>query len=281
MLIIDVWQYLKLNDFVKLGRVMQIRVLGCSGGIAKGLRTTSFLINGEILVDAGTGVGELSLEEMLAIRHVIITHAHLDHVTGLALMLASIYDDMPPPITIYAPAPVLLVLKISLFNWQLWPDFSELPDDTSPLLQFRALEEQCITNIDSNISVQPVILSHTVESFAYIIRDKHSIICICGDTGPTEKLWQTINAIGGIDHLFIEASYSNDNDVLALQSGHYTPALLAADLKKLEQKPTIHIHHMKPGCEKIVTQQCKDAMHAFKLNIVTREQLLDFNLDKD
>jgi len=258
---------------------MQIRVLGCSGGIGKGLRTTSFLINNEILLDAGTGVGELSLEEMLSIRHVIITHAHLDHICGLALMLASIYDDTPPPITLYAPPPVLMVLKISLFNWQLWPDFSELPDDDSPILQFRALDDIEFNLIDSDISIRPIILSHTVESYGYIIKDGDSKICFCGDTGPTEKLWQEINEMGGVDHLFIEASYPNENEILALQSGHYTPALLAKDLNQLQHKPTVHIHHMKPGSEKTLIQQCQDAMSDFDLNIVEREQFLNFNRD--
>jgi len=256
---------------------MKVRVLGCSGGIAKDLRTTTFLLNDEILFDAGTGVGELSLDDMLSIKHVVITHAHLDHVCGLALMLASIYDDMPPPVTIYAPPPVLMVLKISLYNWQLWPDFSELPYGGTPILQFRALEQDQPTEIVSNIKVQPVILGHTVESFGYIIKDGQTTICFCGDTGPTEKVWQTLNELGGADHLFIEASYPNDNEVLALQSGHYTPALLAVDLEKLQHKPKVHIHHIKPGCEEIVIQECKDAFKAYDLNIVAREQILDFS----
>ena len=258
---------------------MKVRVLGCSGGIAKDLRTTTFLVNDEILFDAGTGVGELSLDAMLAIKHVVITHAHLDHVCGLALMLASIYDDMPPPITIYAPPPVLMVLKISLYNWQLWPDFSELPYGGTPILQFRALDTALTTTITSNISVQPVILSHTVESFAYIIRDGQTTICFCGDTGPTDKIWRTLNDIGGADHLFIEASYPNESEVLALQSGHYTPALLAKDLEKLQHKPKVHIHHIKPGCEDIVIKQCAADLNNFDLNIVSREQLLEFSSD--
>lgn len=258
---------------------MKVRVLGCSGGIAKDLRTTTFLLNDEILFDAGTGVGELSLDDMLSIKHVVLTHAHLDHVCGLALMLASIYDDMPPPITVYAPPPVLMVLKISLYNWQLWPDFSELPYGGTPILQFKALEPEKTGEIVSDITVHPVMLSHTVESFAYIIKDKQTTICFCGDTGPTEKVWQVLNDMGGADHLFIEASYPNDNDVLALQSGHYTPALLATDLEKLQHKPKVHIHHIKPGCEEVVIQQCNELLKDFDLNIVSREQTLNFSSD--
>jgi len=256
---------------------MQVRVLGCSGGIGKDLSTTSFLINEDLLLDAGTGVGDLSLEQMLSIRYALVTHAHLDHVCGIALMLASIYDDMPPTITLYAPPPVLMVLKISLFNWQLWPDFTELPSEEEPLLQLHALDDQKINTLANNLSVKPVILSHSVESFAYIINDGQTTLCFCGDTGPTEKLWQEINNMGGVDHIIIEASYPNENELLALQSGHYTAKLLAQDLHQLEKKPKVHIHHMKPGCEEIVMQQCKQALSDFDLNIVVKGQVLTLN----
>jgi glycogen synthase len=67
---------------------MRVRVLGCSGAIAKDCRTTSFLVDSDVLVDAGTGVGDLSLQEMLGIRHVLLTHSHLDHVAA-ALVVPS------------------------------------------------------------------------------------------------------------------------------------------------------------------------------------------------
>ena len=62
---------------------MQIRILGCSGGVSANLRTTSLLVDGDVLIDAGTGVGDLSLEEMSRIQHVFLTHSHLDHIAIL------------------------------------------------------------------------------------------------------------------------------------------------------------------------------------------------------
>lgn len=59
---------------------MKVRVLGCSGGINQGVATTSFLVDDDILIDAGTGVGDLSLEEMRRIKPVFISHSHLDHM---------------------------------------------------------------------------------------------------------------------------------------------------------------------------------------------------------
>jgi phosphoribosyl 1,2-cyclic phosphodiesterase len=72
------------------GISMRIRVLGCSGAIAKDCRTTSFLIDEDTLIDAGTGVGDLSLDEMRKIEHVFLTHSHLDHVAALPLMVDTV-----------------------------------------------------------------------------------------------------------------------------------------------------------------------------------------------
>jgi cAMP phosphodiesterase len=253
---------------------MQLRVLGCNGGIGKGLRSTSYLLNDTILLDGGSGIGDLSLDEMLSIRHVILTHAHLDHVSGLALMIASIYDDMKHAITIYAPPQVLLVLKISLFNWQLWPDFTELPDDANPCVRLHAVEQNSQFQINDEISIYPVILSHTVESFAYIITSTNTNLCFFGDTGPTENIWQTLNKLERVDHVLIECSFPNESDILAMQSGHYTPKLLAEDLKQLNHSPIIHVHHIKPGCVEMVIKQCRETLTEHRLNIVELDSVL-------
>ena len=41
---------------------MKFRVLGCSGGIGARARTTSFLVDDDVLLDAGTGVEDLSID---------------------------------------------------------------------------------------------------------------------------------------------------------------------------------------------------------------------------
>ena len=69
---------------------MQIRVLGCSGSIAAGNRTTSFLVDDDMLIDAGTGVGDLTLDELARIDHIFISHSHLDHVLAIGLLADSV-----------------------------------------------------------------------------------------------------------------------------------------------------------------------------------------------
>src|SRR4029434_1190892 len=103
---------------------MKVRVLGCSGAIARDCRTTSFLIDGDLLVDAGTGVGDLTLEEMRGIEHVLLTHSHLDHVAALPLMVDSIASTLTRPIRVHALAGTIAALKAHIFNNVIWPDFS-------------------------------------------------------------------------------------------------------------------------------------------------------------
>ena len=249
---------------------MKLRILGCDGGIGKKLRTSSFLVNNCLLLDAGTGVTELTLDEMLSLRHVLLTHVHLDHVAGLALMFASIHEKMLEPVTIYAPEDVLAVLKKHLFNGQLCPDFNQLPDQENAKLKFQAVEEDSTFSITPDFAITPIGLSHSVKSVAYIIQHNSVKLCFCGDTGTTDKIWQTINSLKGVDHLIIEASFPNEKAKLAQQSGHFTPKLLANDLSKLNQKPSVHIQHMKPDYEQCLSLQCENELKDFKVNLLTK-----------
>ena len=119
---------------------MRVKVLGCSGGIGGALRTTSFLVDEDILIDAGTGVGDLSIEQLTAIDHVFITHSHLDHITSLPFLLDTVMGLRPHPVTVYAIADTLKILREHIFNWKVWPDFSVIPDAAQPFLQYKEIK---------------------------------------------------------------------------------------------------------------------------------------------
>src|SRR5471032_762197 len=120
---------------------MRLRVLGCSGGIGgQQNRTTSFLLDEDILIDAGTGVGDLSLAELTLIDHIFITHSHLDHVNSIAFFVDSVGALRPHPVTVYALGPTIEILKKSLFNWDIWPDFTMIPTPEEPWLRYQEIE---------------------------------------------------------------------------------------------------------------------------------------------
>src|SRR4051812_2331540 len=119
---------------------MKVRVLGCSGAIAKDCRTTSFLVDGDVLVDAGTGVGDLALQEMRGIEHVLLTHSHLDHVAALPLMIDAIGSQLTKPVNVYALPGTIAALKAHIFNNVIWPDFTRIPSPEAPFIRFHEIQ---------------------------------------------------------------------------------------------------------------------------------------------
>ena len=233
---------------------MKLRVLGCSGGVAQGLRTTSLLINDNILIDAGSGVGDLSLEEMALIEHIFITHSHIDHVGFLPLLVDSVFSDITRPIIVHSQAVTIQAIRDHIFNWIIWPDFSQLPRPDKAVLQFKPMAPDETLLID-DVLFQMIEVSHTVPAVAYRIEHDGKSIAFSGDTSSNDTLWDRLNAYSDLDILIVESAFSDEQYDLALLSRHYTPSLLAQDLHKLRHTPEIYITHLKPGDEQKITEE--------------------------
>ena len=238
---------------------MQIRILGCSGGIGPGLRTTSLLVDGELLIDAGTGVGDLDMTALAGIRDVVLTHAHLDHVCGLAFMADNLFGVVDQPLTVHAGAATLATLREHLFNWKLWPDFTALPDAEHPLLVFRALEPGSQLGL-GRLRLTPFEVLHTVPAVGYVLEAGGAVFAFSGDTWATDKLWDFLNALPRLDHLMIEIAFANGEAELGRIARHFTPALLGTELRKLRHRPSLHLSHAKPGSEQAIVEECRSAL---------------------
>ena len=203
---------------------MRIRVLGCSGAIAKDCRTTSFLIDGDTLIDAGTGVGDLSLDEMRKIEHVFLTHSHLDHVAALPLMVDTVGATRAGPLHIHALPGTISALKAHIFNNVIWPDFSEIPSRENPFIRFHEIAiGQSLPASQKLIEVLPAV--HTVPAF-----------------------WKRLNQFD-VAMLVIETAFSNRESELARRSLHLSPQVLASELEniKVARSFPIYITHTKPA----------------------------------
>ena len=201
---------------------MKVRVLGCSGAIAKGCRTTSFLIDDDVLIDAGTGVGDLSLSEMQAIDHVFLTHSHLDHITSLPLMVDAVAGERKRPLIIHALGQTIAALKTHIFNDVIWPDFSRIPSAARPLISFEEiLSGQIVKIAGKTIEALPAV--HTVPAVGYSVCAPDSGCWVfSGDTERNPTSWQRINQIP-VRMLVIETAFSNRESDLALRSLHLSP----------------------------------------------------------
>ncbi len=229
---------------------MQVRVLGCSGGVGVGLRTTSLLLDDDILIDCGTGVGDLSMAELQRIRHVFITHAHLDHICMLPLLVDTIFDDLEgASIQVHASKPVLAVLRKHIFNWQVWPDFFALPDKKIPVLIEAPLENGDTVEINGRC-IEALPVEHSVPALGYLVTGEQSkVLAFSGDTGSGVKFWEALNARKRLDYLIVECAYAETERALAEKARHYYPASLARDFSLLEHAPEVFITHLKPACE--------------------------------
>ena len=227
---------------------MKVRVLGCSGAIALDCRTTSFLLDDDCLVDAGTGVGDLTLAQMGAIGHVLLTHSHLDHIAALPLMIDSIASKLTRPVRIYALAGTISALKTHVFNNVIWPDFSRIPTPEKPFITFQEIHVGQVLEIGGKrIEVLPAV--HTVPACGYAVSSKGSGHWVfTGDTERNPAFWRRVNDMN-VAALVIETAFSNREKELARRSLHLSPHALAEELDKIDKgrRYPIFITHTKPA----------------------------------
>ena len=233
---------------------MKIKVLGCSGGIGAGLRTTSFLLDNDILIDAGTGVGELSMEQLIAIDHIFITHSHLDHIACIPFLVDTVIGLRPNPVTVHATAETLAILKQHIFNWKIWPDFNAIPDKNSPFLQYNEIALGQTTTINER-KITALPACHVVPAVGYLIDNGKNSLVFSGDTTHCDELWVEVNKLNNLKYLLIETAFSNCEIELAKLSKHLCPMMLADELKKLKIPAEIYITHLKPGESHMIMQE--------------------------
>ena len=227
---------------------MRVRVLGCSGAIARGCRTTSFLVDGDVLVDAGTGVGDLTLQEMAGIAHVLLTHSHLDHVAALPLMIDSIAAQLTQPVCVHALPGTIAALRQHVFNNVIWPDFSRIPTPEKPFIAFSEIQIGQVLELGGKrIEVMPAV--HTVPACGYAVcaNGKGNWV-FTGDTERNPAFWQRLNAMK-VAALVIETAFSNREKDLARRSLHLSPHALAQELDCIASGKSfpIFITHTKPA----------------------------------
>lgn len=238
---------------------MRIRVLGCSGGVGGELRTTSLLVDDDILIDAGSGVGELTLEEMHKIRHVFLTHSHLDHFSFLPLLVDSIFPAIREPVVVHGQPVTINALQEHVFNWTIWPDFSKLPTEDKPVLAFETLTPGTpYTSGDRTFEM--IEVNHIVPGVGYRVECPTGVFAFSGDTTTNDNFWQKLNERDRLDLLLVEAAFANADEDLSKRAGHYTPRLLGVDIRKLQHDPKVYISHTKPGQERVIIKECITAI---------------------
>lgn len=225
---------------------MKLKVLGAYGSEGPGQRPSAFLVDDRVLVDAGSVGGALSVKCQLDVEHVLLSHAHLDHVAGLAFLTDTLgIASAQRSVTAVSIAPVVDALRTHAFNDVLWPDFTAIPSPADPFLRFRSLTEEAEARV-GDLWVTPVPVDHTVRTTGFIIHDGETGFVYSGDTGPTERIWRLAREMRGLKVLVVETAFPNRLDSLARASGHLTPAMLGRELKKMPTDLPVWVYHVKP-----------------------------------
>jgi 3',5'-cyclic-nucleotide phosphodiesterase len=255
------------------GKTVRFRVLGCSGGIGGGLHTTSFLVDDDILIDAGTGVTRLSREELTAIDHIFLTHSHLDHLLCVPVLLDSVGSARDHPITLHAIPEVLDIFRAHVFNWKIWPDFTQIPVPDAPFLRYREIRVGEPVAVRGR-SFTAIPANHVVPAVGYHLKSGTGSLLFSGDTTSNPALWDYANSLEDLRHLIVEVSFTDAHRDIAIASKHFHPELFCRELVRLKRNPDIHITHLKPGEEETIMAEILAGSGARTITPLRPDQVL-------
>jgi cAMP phosphodiesterase len=236
---------------------MELRVIGCHGGETPKHRTSAFLIDDRIALDAGSLTSGLDLKSQFRLNAVVVSHAHMDHTRDLATIADNRCQVGCEPLVIAATKGTIAILKKHFFNNCLWPDFSVIPTPKNPAIRFQELKPERVVDV-AGYKVRAVLVHHTIESAGFIVDGGDAAVAYSGDTGPTDRFWEVLDETPNLKAALVEVSFPNREQKLATVSGHHTPRTLLKDLKKLakpQDLPTL-LYHMKPVFQSELEQEC-------------------------
>jgi ribonuclease BN (tRNA processing enzyme) len=226
---------------------VRIRVLGAYGGAMPGCSPCGFLIDGTVLLEAGTAASVLTLEEQRRIRHILVSHIHLEHVQALAYLAENLFTpEGRPPIHIVALPKVVKALKADFFNGRIWPDFTRIPTPERPVFNCRPIPEGETAAV-GHLTVRGFAVNHPVASAGFLIGRGRASFVFSGDTGRTDALWTAAGNDPRLRAAFIEASFPDEMAALAEETGHLVPRQVRTEFEKLGRRHLpVYAYHMKP-----------------------------------
>jgi len=236
---------------------VDLRVIGCHGGETPKHRTSAFVLDDRIAIDAGSLTSGMEMKAQCGLDAVLVSHAHLDHVRDLATIADNRLQNGCEPLIVAGTKVTLGILKKHFFNNLLWPDFSRLPSERKPSIRYLEIKPEVPVKI-AGYDVSAVRVSHTIDCCGFTIRGRDGTLAYSGDTGPTDRLWEVLNETESLKALLMEVSFPNGESRLARASGHHTPETLARDMDKLERRrelPTL-LYHIKPSFQAVVEREC-------------------------
>lgn len=239
--------------------MIRLQLAGCSGGIGgSGRQTTCYVLNDTVLIDAGTGLGTLSLEAMARIDHVVLTHAHLDHIACLPLLVDSVAAMRDTPLQVWALPEVITILRAHIFNNQIWPDFTVIPDAAHPFLQLKSLPADGLSLAGLHFTALPAL--HGIPACGYRVSSGNATLAFSGDTSDCDGFWEAVRALPALTAVVVECSYPSTMATMADLSMHMHAGALSQRLRALPPAVTSVVIHRKPGFEEAIAAELSAAL---------------------
>lgn len=220
-------------------------------------RLTCFLIDETVAVDAGSIALALSNEQREKVRDIIITHPHMDHIASLPIFIDDLYPTLKQPVRVYSTQVVIDLLERDIFNWNVYPRFSELKNDFGPVMEYVPVPVGKEFPV-AHLTVTAVPVNHIVPTVGLLVADGRSTVAFSSDTAETQEFWDLINKAPSLNALLIETSFPNSMAKLAEVSRHFTPASLHRELSKLNHNSLdILAVHIKPAYREEIIDELK------------------------
>lgn len=245
---------------------MQVKIIGGHGGVVKGYHATSYLIDEKILIDAGSVAGGTDIVDQLAIEHILISHAHLDHVKDLAFICDNCFGLREEPFKVWTHRTVTNAVKDHLFNDIIWPDFSVLPNKENPTIIFNSIEAEKELTL-GEYKVIPIHVKHPGDAFGFIVEKDDIAILFTQDTAATDQIWEVAKGFSNIKAIFTEVSFPNKLQFVADLSDHHTPQTIKEELTKMPPDIPVYLGHLKPGYQEELIQEVND-LHEPRLHLL-------------
>ena len=233
---------------------MEVQVLGAYGGESPECRLTCLLINGATALDAGSLSQALPIERQAGVRTIVLTHSHMDHTSALPFFIENVFGKTEGAIDLYASAATIYAIRKHLFNNDTWPDFTRLPNHLVPAIRFHEFADE-VPFVVEGVSYTPIRVNHVVPTHGFLIQQEGAALLWSSDTGATERLWEIANATANLRAVALETSFDNAYQDLADISLHLTPQGLASELKKLQRRVPVLVHHLKPAFIEKIRQE--------------------------
>lgn len=216
-----------------------------------------FVVDDLIAFDAGSLAIATNANQKKQIRDVILSHAHLDHIAGLPLYIDDLFATIKRPIQIHATREVIEILERDIFNWSIYPRFSELRNDYGVVLEYRPFEVEQVFSV-KHLTVKAVNVNHRVPSVGFIVSDGKSGFALTNDTASVNRFWEVINETENLKAVLVECAFPDELSELACNSHHLTPKVLQQELGKLRRNCPIYVVNIKPMYVEQVSKQIRE-----------------------